>query len=239
MKTKNQFSLRFLISVTFLIPALAFSACNQQGENKKVETNLQTATEVTEVSLSVKNDTQTLSSESSKVIEVKQQTELKNSAANITEKPVSPKTDIHTAVLKNDIETVKQHIAAKSDLNEKESFGGSTPLISASLFGRTEIAKLLIDAGAHLNVQNNDGSTALITASFFCRDEIVKMLLAKKADKSIKNKYGQTAYEILIPSFEEAKPVYDMLGSALAPMGLVLDYAHIKKTRPVILGMLK
>ena len=239
MKTKNQFSLRFLISVTFLIPALAFSACNQQGENKKVETNLQTSTEVTEVSLSVKNDTQTLSSESSKDIEVKQQTELKNSAANSTEKPVSPKTDIHTAVLKNDIETVKQHIAAKSDLNEKESFGGSTPLISASLFGRTEIAKLLIDAGAHLNVQNNDGSTALITASFFCRDEIVKMLLAKKADKSIKNKYGQTAYEILIPSFEEAKPVYDMLGSALAPMGLVLDYAHIKKTRPVILGMLK
>ena len=240
MKTKNQFSLRFLISVIFLIQALMLSACNQQGENKKGDTNMQTATQVSEGSLPVKNDTQTISSKSSNVIvEVKQQTELKKSPTIITEKPVDPKTDIHTAVLKNDIETVKQHIAAKSDLNEKESFGGSTPLISASLFGRTEIAKLLIDAGAYLNIQNNDGSTALITASFFCRDEIVKMLLAKKADKSIKNKYGQTAYEILLPSFEEAKPVYDMLGSALAPMGLVLDYAHIKKTRPVILGMLK
>lgn len=239
MRTKNQFCLQFLISLTLLVPALALSACNQQEENKKVETNLQTTAEVSEGSLSLKNDTQTLNSKNSNDIEEKQKTELKKGPTIITEKPVDPKTDIHTAVLKNDIETVKQHIAAKSDLNEKESFGGSTPLISASLFGRTEIAKLLIDAGVHLNIQNNDGSTALITASFFCRDEIVKMLLAKKADKSIKNKYGQTAYEILLPSFEEAKPVYDMLGSALAPMGLVLDYAHIKKTRPVILGMLK
>jgi uncharacterized protein len=239
MKTKNLFSFQCIISVTFLIQVFVISACNQQGETKKGEANLQTTTEVSAVSMSEKNDTQTHSSESNNVIEVKPQTELKNSSEVIKEKTASPKTDIHTAVLKNDIETIKQHIAAKSDLNEKESFGGSTPLISASLFGRTEIAKLLIDAGAHLNIQNNDGSTALITASFFCRDEIVKMLLAQKADKSIKNKYGQTAYEILLPSFEEVKPVYDMLGSALAPMGLELDYAYIQKTRPVIAAMLK
>ena len=51
--------------------------------------------------------------------------------------------------MKDNIAAVKQHIAAKSDINEKEKFGGSTPLISASLFGKTEIAKLLIDAGAN------------------------------------------------------------------------------------------
>jgi uncharacterized protein len=147
--------------------------------------------------------------------------------------------DIHTAVLKNDIAAIKKHIAAKSDLNIIEQYGGSTPLISAALFGRTEIAKLLIDAGAKLNVQNNDGSTALITASFFCRPEIVKMLLAKKADKSIKNKYNQTAIETIQAPFSEAKPVYDMLGSMLSPMGLKLDYPYIEKTRPIIVSMLK
>ena len=71
-------------------------------------------------------------------------------------------------------------------MNIKEPMGGSTPLISASLFGKTEIAKLLINAGANLDIQNNDGSTALITASFFCRLEIVKMLLLKKPIKRLK-----------------------------------------------------
>lgn len=147
--------------------------------------------------------------------------------------------DIHTAVLKNDVEAIKQHIKAKSDLNVKESLGGSTPLISAALFGKTEIAKLLIDAGALLNIQNNEGSTALITASFFCRPEIVKILLEKNADKTIKNKYGSTAYETVVLPFEEVKPVYDMLGTSLAPLGLKLDYEYLKKTRPVIATMLK
>ena len=117
--------------------------------------------------------------------------------------------------------------------------GGSTPLMSAALFGKTEIAKLLIDAGAMLNVQNNEGSTALITAAFFCRPEIVKMLLEKKANKTIKNKYNNTAYETVAGPFQDVKPVYDMLGSALAPLGLKLDYEYLKKTRPVIAAMLK
>jgi len=152
---------------------------------------------------------------------------------------VAPPTDVHTAIMKEDIVAIKQHIAAKSDLNEKEKFGGSTPLISAILFGKTEIAKLLIDAGAKLNIQNNDGSTALMTAAFFCRTEIVKILLAKNADKTIKNKFGNTALETVSTSFQDAKPIYDMLGSSLAPLGLKLDYEYLKKTRPVIAAMLK
>lgn len=156
-----------------------------------------------------------------------------------SQKTTPPKIDLHTAVLKNDIKAVKQHIAAKSDLNIKEAMGGSTPLISASLFGKTEIAKLLINAGANLNIQNNDGSTALITAAFFCRPEIVKMLLGKKANKTIKNNYGQTAYETLLTPFNQVKPVYETLGNALSPLGLKLDYVYIEKTRPVIAKMLK
>jgi ankyrin repeat protein len=91
----------------------------------------------------------------------------------------TPKIDIHTAVTNNDIETIKQHIVAKSNINEKDPFGGSSPLISASLFGKTEIVKLLVDAGADLNIQNNEGSTALITAAFFCRPQIVELLFVQ------------------------------------------------------------
>lgn len=150
-----------------------------------------------------------------------------------------PKIDIHTAVLTDNMEALKQHIAAGSNLNEKDPLGGSSPLISASLFGKTAMAKMLIDAGADLNFKNNDGSTALHTASFFCRPEIVRMLLDKSADKTIKNKYGSTAYESVAGAFANVKPSYEALGKMLEPMGLKLDYAYLEKTRPEIAAMLK
>jgi hypothetical protein len=150
-----------------------------------------------------------------------------------------PDVDIHTAVVTDNVEAVRQHIAAGTNLNEKDPFGGSSPLISASVFGKPEIAKILIDAGADVNFQNNDGSTALHTAAFFCHPDIVKMLLDKGADKTIKNKYGATAYESVVIPFKDAKDGYDMMGQILGPMGLTLDYSYIEKTRPVIAGMLR
>ncbi|HEY5745128.1 MAG TPA: ankyrin repeat domain-containing protein [Chryseolinea sp.] len=151
----------------------------------------------------------------------------------------APDVDIHTAVLTGNQEALKQHIAAGTNINEKDPFGGSSPLISAAVFGKTEEAKILIDAGADINFQNNDGSTPLHTAAFFCRPEIVRMLLDKGADKTIKNKYGATPALTVAGSFAESKNVYDMMGKALEPMGLKLDYAYIEKTRPEIAEMLK
>jgi len=151
----------------------------------------------------------------------------------------TPKVDIHTAVLSNNTEAVKEHIKAGSDINEKDKFGGSSPLISAAVFGKTEIAKMLIDAGADLNIQNNDGSTALVTAAFFCRPQIVKMLLEKGADKTLKNNYKQTAYDAVSGDFNTVKPAYEALGKMLEPMGLKLDFAYLEKTRPEIAKMLK
>src|SRR5690349_15546295 len=145
----------------------------------------------------------------------------------------APQVDIHTAVVTDNLDALKQHIAAGSNINERDPFGGSSPLISAAVFGKTEAAKILIDAGADINFQNNDGSTALHTSAFFCRPEIVKALLKKGADKSLKNKFGATAYESIAGPFNESKPAYDMLGKMLEPMGLKLDYAYIEQTRPV------
>jgi len=158
-------------------------------------------------------------------------------AAKATVKP--PQVDIHTAVVTGNLDALKQHIAAGSNLNERDPFGGSSPLISASVFGKTEEARALIEAGADLNLQNNDGSTALHTAAFFCRPEIVKMLLEKGANKNLKNRFGATPYESVAGSFADVKGAYDMMGQMLSPMGLKLDYPYIEKTRPVIAGMLK
>jgi ankyrin repeat protein len=129
-----------------------------------------------------------------------QKSETKSAAANPTAK--APDVDIHTAVVSGNLDALKQHIAAGTNINEKDPFGGSSPLISACVFGKPDAAKILIDAGADVNFQNNDGSTPLLTAAFFCRPEIVNMLLAKAADKTIKNKYGQTAYESVAAPYE-------------------------------------
>ena len=150
-----------------------------------------------------------------------------------------PAVDIHTAIATGNMEALKQHVAAGTDLNEKDPMGGSSPLITACLFGKTEMAKALIDAEAAINFTNNDGSTPLITAAFFCRPEIVQLLLAKKADKNIKNKYGQTAKECVSDPFANVKSTYEMIGKMLAPLGLKLDYTYIEKERPVIAAMLQ
>jgi hypothetical protein len=162
----------------------------------------------------------------------------KKEAGSATEvKP--PSVDIHLAVLTDNLAALKQHIAAGSNINEKDPYGGSSPLISAALFGKTEAAKILIAAGADVNFINNDGSTALHTSAFFCRPEIVKMLLDKHADKTIKNKYGSTPYESVVAPYSQVKSVYESMQQMLGPMGLKLDYAYVEKTRPVIAAMLK
>ena len=150
-----------------------------------------------------------------------------------------PEADIHTAVVTGNLEAVKQHIEAGTNINEPDPFGGSSPLISASVFGKPAIARVLIDAGADLNFQNNEGSTPLITAAFFCRPDIVKMLLQAGADKSIKNKYEATAYTSVTAPYSEVKSAYEMMENALGPMGLKLDHDYIRKTRPEIAEMLK
>ena len=121
-------------------------------------------------------------------------------------KPEAPKIDIHAAIMSDNIGALKQHILTESDINQKDPFGGSSPLMSAVLFDKKEMATLLIDAGAELNLQNNDGSTALHTAAFFCRTEMVKLLLESGIDQTIKNNSESTAYDSVAGAFNDVKP---------------------------------
>ena len=149
-----------------------------------------------------------------------------------------PDIGLHEAVIKGDVEAVRQHIKAGSDLDEKDPAGGSSPLITAAVFGRTEIALVLIDAGADVNFQNNEGSTPLITAAFFCRVKIVEALLASNANQQIRNNAGSTALDAVAAPFEAVKEIYDYFQNSLAPLGLKLDYEQIRKDRPRIAAML-
>lgn len=151
----------------------------------------------------------------------------------------TPNMDIHTATLLGDLDVIKQHVAAGSDLNEKEPTLGSTPLISATVFGKTEIANALIEGGADVNLKNNEGSTALHSAAFLCRVEIVEMLLANGADKELLNNYGSTALQSVTSPFASVKPIYEQFNKDLGPLGFKLDYAYAEATRPRIAELLQ
>ena len=160
----------------------------------------------------------------------------KSKARSITE---APKMDLQAAIVSGNLEVVKQHIEAGTDINRKDQMSGSTPLITAATFGRTAIAKALIDADADLNLKNNEGSTALHAAAFFCRIEIVQMLLDAGADKTIKNNHAATPRDAVIVSFDQMKPVYETIKQQLEPLGLQLDLKEVEMARPVIAMMLQ
>jgi hypothetical protein len=156
------------------------------------------------------------------------------------QEPVKPpNVDIHTATLLGDLDAIKQHIKAESDLNVKEPAVGSTPLISAAVFGKTEIARALIEAGAEVNLKNNEGSTPLHSAAFLCRLEIVEMLLENGADKDLLNNYGSTAQQSVMAPFSDVKFIYDQFSKDLGPLGFKLDYDYVEATRPKIVELLK
>lgn len=160
-------------------------------------------------------------------------------SAETTHKVDKPSIDIHGAVLTGNLEAVKQHIDAGTDINQKEPMSGSTPLMSAATFDKTEIAKVLINANADLSVKNNDGGTVLHTAAFFGRIEIVQLLIDAQADKTIRNNYGATPRESVTVDFAQMKPIYEMLIQQLKPMGFTLDLNELQKSRPVVAMMLQ
>ena len=90
-----------------------------------------------------------------------------------------PSMSIHEAAGNGDIEAIKQHLAAGTDVNAKDG-GGWTPLFYAAFSGRTEVAELLIAEGVDVNAKDNLGT--LRYAASGGHKEIVELLIANGAD---------------------------------------------------------
>lgn len=161
-----------------------------------------------------------------------------NSNGQKSDGAAAPSMTINEAVFMGNMDALKAHITAKTDLNQKDAYG-SAPLSIAALFNKPDVARLLIDAGADLNIKSSDGSTPLHSAAFFCRKEIAEMLLNAGADTSIRNNYGSTALESISAPFADVKPFYDQTSKDLGPFGFKLDYSYVEATRPVIAEMIQ
>ena len=71
-----------------------------------------------------------------------------------------PDISIHEAAHKGNIEVVKQHLAAGTDVDVKNN-NGPTPLYYAASNGHKEIIELLIAEGADVNAKTDVGQTPL------------------------------------------------------------------------------
>ena len=74
--------------------------------------------------------------------------------------PKAPDISIHDAAGEGNIEAVKQHLAAGTDVDVKD-VGDGTPLFSAVYYGHKEIVELLLANGADVNAKDEDGDTPL------------------------------------------------------------------------------
>ena len=106
-----------------------------------------------------------------------------------------PDISIHQAANDGNIEAVKQHLAAGTDVNAKGAHGW-TPLHFAAFWDEKEIAKLLITKGADVNAKNGDESTPLHQAASEGYKDIVELLIAKGADVNAKGNIGVTPLDI-------------------------------------------
>lgn len=62
---------------------------------------------------------------------------------------------------------------------------GNTALHIASLAGQEEVVRLLVQAGASVNVQSQNGFTPLYMAAQENHDNVVRFLLASGANQSL------------------------------------------------------
>jgi len=112
-----------------------------------------------------------------------------------------PDISIHDAARTGDIEAVKKHLAAGTDVDAKGD-GGYIPLHLAANGGQREVVELLIAKGTDVNVKNDDnGRTPLHYAAYRENKvvkEVIELLISKGASVNAQDVAGRTPLNVAI-----------------------------------------
>ncbi|GMF47955.1 unnamed protein product [Phytophthora fragariaefolia] len=96
-------------------------------------------------------------------------------------------TSLHLAVITEEIDVIKELLAAGATLDAVDA-DGQTPLLQACLGGQLKIVRLLLNAGANPSHQNRQAHSPLHYLSAFCRDrQLLRDIIANGADANAKS----------------------------------------------------
>ncbi len=126
------------------------------------------------------------------------------------------KQEIVIAASNGDFELVKYLIYAHPECVNIKDQNGYSALFFAAQKGNSEVAKLLLDNNAEVNVVGAQMETPLTAACAIGNSKIVKMLCAKKADIDFRNALGQTP--IIIAARAKMFDALKRLAEAGAPL---------------------
>lgn len=104
---------------------------------------------------------------------------------------------LYEIVLNNDIDEVKQ-VISDCDVNEQEEETGYTALHYCAQNRYIDIAKVLIDSGANVDIKDVYGNTPLFKAVFFSKGktEMIQLLIEAGANPDTKNNSGVSPKEL-------------------------------------------
>ena len=150
------------------------------------------------------------------------------------------------SVLRGKIESVREALNSGAEIDNARTGEGGTALMIAASRGYTEIANLLLEAGADVNLSNRVGGTALHMAcgtNALVSDsgaDLVKKLLEKGANTSAVTtgkKGSWTALGVMDHTLQELKkPEYMKLLREKYPG---VEYAQIEQRHSVLTELLK
>ena len=138
-------------------------------------------------------------------------------------------TNIFDAVQSNDLEQLKAFL--KNHNIDQVDKNGRTALIYASKKGHIEIAKLLIENRAKLDITDNKGCSALFYAVYYDYEAIVKSLLDYDAGLDKPNEYGVT------PLMTAAAKGQKEIAELLITKGATIDLADEDGLSALILAI--
>ena len=111
------------------------------------------------------------------------------------------------------IEAVKQHLAAGTDVNVRVCEWGDTPLHRAAFGGNKEIVELLLNNEVDVNVKDDYGCTPLHDAAEYGHKKIIELLISKGAEVNAKDKGRKTPLDVTsaIPPNSNKTEIVDLL----------------------------
>ena len=102
-------------------------------------------------------------------------------------------TPLIAAIHEKDMPKIESITKSNASLDERACGEGETALTEAIAEDTSVIPRIIISAGASVNISDNNGVTPLMYAAWYCREELVPLLLEKGAEVNAVDSDGTTA----------------------------------------------